>query len=393
MSKTLFYVLFVIMYEKEVKKNKNLVKIVNGYPKPLLYNENEKMYIFLLNDIFYFQEVTIMGNSTVIFTGPCQVEMQEKERPCPGAGEVLIRTEQSLISTGTELTFLKGEYPENSKWSTYINYPMSSGYSNIGVIEDVGEGVAEELVGKRVASFSGHAQYVIAKAEELRMINYDIDPEHATFFALAETTINGIRRTGIEFGNRVVVYGAGIVGQLAARLLLAGGCTEIFVVNRSEKRLEILPKSPAIIPICSSKEDPVEVVRRVTKGEMADIVIETTGNADVIPEEFLVLHQQGKFCMLSSPKKKTLIDFHDCSNAISVNIIGAHTSSQAPVATYDNPWTCERNSETFFKMIHNGQIDMSGMVTHRASYKEAPEMYQMLLNDRTQAMGVVLDWR
>lgn len=35
--------------------------------------------------------------------------------------------------------------------------------------------------------------------------------------------------------------------------------------------------------------------------------------------------------MLSSPKKKTLIDFHDCCNAVSVNIIGAHTSSQAPV--------------------------------------------------------------
>lgn len=334
-----------------------------------------------------------MKNRAVIFTAPSQVEMQDQEFPEVTAGEVLIRTEQTLISTGTELTFLKGEYPEKSKWSTYIHYPMTSGYSNIGVIEAVGTGVSLDLIGKRVASFSKHAQYVTAKAEELRFIHYDIESEYAAFFALAETTINGIRRTGIEFGNRVVVYGAGIVGQLAARLLLAGGCTEIFVVNRSEKRLNILPKSPAIIPICSEKENPAEVVREVTGGDMADIVIETTGNADVIPEEFLVLHQQGKLCMLSSPKKKTLIDFHDCSNAISVNIIGAHTSSQAPVATYDNPWTCERNSETFFKMIHNGQIDMSGMVTHRASYEDAPAMYQMLLQDRTQAMGVILDWR
>ena len=97
--------------------------------------------------------------------------------------------------------------------------------------------------------------------------------------------------------------------------------------------------------------------------------------------------------MLSSPKKKTLIDFHDCCNAVSVNIIGAHTSSQAPVKTYDNPWTCERNSETFFKLIYNKQVDMSEMITHRVSYKEAPQMYQMLLKDRTQAMGVVLEWR
>ena len=44
-------------------------------------------------------------------------------------------------------------------------------------------------------------------------------------------------------------------------------------------------------------------------------------------------------------------------------------------------------------VINNKQVDMSEMITHRVSYKEAPQMYQMLLKDCTQAMGVVLDWR
>lgn len=253
-----------------------------------------------------------MKSNTVIFTEPYKAEIQEIDCPKPGKSEVLIRTEQTLISTGTELTFLTGECPEKSKWSEYIHYPQKSGYSNVGIIEEVGEGVSKDLIGKRVASFSGHSQYVIVNVNELRMINYEIKPEEATFFALAETTINGIRRTGIELGNRVVVYGAGIVGQLAARFLLAGGCTEIFVVNRSEARLKHLPDQRAIIPICSTKEDPISIIKEYTYGDMADIVIETTGNADAIPEEFLALHQQGKLCMLSSPKKKTLIDFHDC---------------------------------------------------------------------------------
>lgn len=173
-----------------------------------------------------------MKSNTVIFTEPYKAEIQEIDCPKPGKSEVLIRTEQTLISTGTELTFLTGECPEKSKWSEYIHYPQKSGYSNVGIIEEVGEGVSKDLIGKRVASFSGHSQYVIVNVNELRMINYEIKPEEATFFALAETTINGIRRTGIELGNRVVVYGAGIVGQLAARFLLAGGCTEIFVVIR-----------------------------------------------------------------------------------------------------------------------------------------------------------------
>lgn len=127
-----------------------------------------------------------MKSNTVIFTEPYKAEIQEIDCPKPGKSEVLIRTEQTLISTGTELTFLTGECPEKSKWSEYIHYPQKSGYSNVGIIEEVGEGVSKDLIGKRVASFSGHSQYVIVNVNELRMINYEIKPEEATFFALAE---------------------------------------------------------------------------------------------------------------------------------------------------------------------------------------------------------------
>ena len=123
-----------------------------------------------------------MKSNTVIFTEPYKAEIQEIDCPKPGKSEVLIRTEQTLISTGTELTFLTGECPEKSKWSEYIHYPQKSGYSNVGIIEEVGEGVSKDLIGKRVASFSGHSQYVIVNVNELRMINYEIKPEEATFF-------------------------------------------------------------------------------------------------------------------------------------------------------------------------------------------------------------------
>ena len=67
-----------------------------------------------------------MKSNTVIFTEPYKAEIQEIDCPKPGKSEVLIRTEQTLISTGTELTFLTGECPEKSKWSEYIHYPQKS---------------------------------------------------------------------------------------------------------------------------------------------------------------------------------------------------------------------------------------------------------------------------
>ena len=332
-------------------------------------------------------------SQTVVFTAPGNVELQDKACPKPGAGEVLIETEVSLVSTGTELTFLSGECPEHSKWSTYIHYPMTSGYSNVGTVIETGEGVSKEWIGRKVASFSKHAQYVTAKEAELRKINYDIKPEEAAFFAIAEVGLNGIRRTKIELGNRVAVYGAGVIGQVLVRYLLAGGCTEIIVVNRSQKRLEYLPKSSAVIPVSSKSESVLEAVKKATYGEMADIVFETTGNADLIPEEFKVLHQQGRLCMLSSPRKATEFDFHDFCNAGSFEIIGAHISSQAPEGSFDNPWTCVRNSEVFFKMLFNGQMEVSSLISHSISYKEAPDMYRQLMADRSQYMGVIFNWK
>ena len=92
-----------------------------------------------------------------------------------------------------------------------------------------------------------------------------------THLAIAEVGLNGIRRTKIELGNRVVVYGAGVIGQVLVRYLLAGGCTEIVVVNRSKKRLEYLPKCPAVIPVSSETESVMDAVKQVTQGELADV--------------------------------------------------------------------------------------------------------------------------
>ena len=144
-------------------------------------------------------------NQSVIFPAAEKVILQDTGYPEPKKGEVVIRSECSLISTGTEMTFLKGECPENSKWSSYIHYPMTSGYSVAGTVEAVGEGVSTEWIGRRVASFSHHAQYVAAPERELREIHYEIPPEEAAFFAVAEVGLNGIRRTRVDLGSRVVV--------------------------------------------------------------------------------------------------------------------------------------------------------------------------------------------
>jgi threonine dehydrogenase-like Zn-dependent dehydrogenase len=51
-----------------------------------------------------------------------------------------------------------------------------------------------------------------------------------------------------------------------------------------------------------------------------------------------------------------------------------------------------RHGELFLDMVADGDMDVGPLVSHRACYTDAPRLYRMLLQDRAQAMGVVLDW-
>ena len=112
----------------------------------------------------------------------------------------------------------------------------------------------------------------------------------------------------------------------------------------------------------------------------------------MIPREFDVLHDQGRFVVLSSPRGKTLFDFHDLCNRPSHTIIGAYNWSHPVRGTLDYPWTMLRHSELFLELLAEKELDVTSLITHRSHYSEAPRLYEMLLQDRSDAMGVLLDW-
>jgi len=331
-------------------------------------------------------------NLAVVFEKPRVVTVKPLPMPEVKEGQVLIRTRRTLISTGTELTILSGEFPKNSAWSRYGVYPFKPGYDNIGVVVDTGEKVSREMVGKRVATHGFHAMYVSSKQDTLRFVRDEVSDEEAAFFAIAEIVLNSIRRANVRLGESAVVYGAGLLGQFTARFCRLCGARPVIVVDVSNRRLEMLPQDSAMLRLNPKENNVEKTVSTHTKGKMADVVFEVTGNPDLIHSEFKVLRRQGRFVVLSSPRGPTYFDFHDLCNSPSFTIIGTHNSSHPPVETLDNPWTMKRHSELFFDLIVSGEIDVKRLITHYEPYSKAPELYELLLKDRTQAMGVILDW-
>jgi len=335
-----------------------------------------------------------MSNKAIVFSAPKKVELISCEIPKPKAGEVLIRTLKTLISTGTELSILERDnVPEGSVWDTYGKLPYYPGYDNVGIVEAVGKGVDKSWVGKKVSSYGTHALYTVVNIAEVYPIGRDISDECAAFEAIGEIIINGVRRGGARCGDAVVIYGMGLLGQLTAQFCRICGCKPTIAVDISDYRLSKLPQNDvSLIALNSAKDNVKEAVSDLTKGRMADIVFELTGVANLIPSEFEVLRNQGTFVVLSSPRGKTAFDFHDLCNRNSYSIIGVHNMSHPSIATLDNPWSKQRDAELFFDLVADGEMSIEPLISHRAHYTKAVELYEMLMKDRSTALGVILDW-
>src|SRR5688500_4704806 len=93
----------------------------------------------------------------VVFTEKMTVELLDREILKPGPTEIQIKSIRTLISTGTELTVLRGNHTPGSVWNQLFAYPWDAGYCNVGVVEQVGELVQKFKPGDKVASTGPHA--------------------------------------------------------------------------------------------------------------------------------------------------------------------------------------------------------------------------------------------
>lgn len=333
------------------------------------------------------------NNPVIVFPRRRHAELQYREIPVPKPGELLIRNSRSLVSIGTEMTAFCGDYPAGSVWEKSFPYPFDAGYAAVGEVVDVGEGVDKLWIGRRVGSTAPHCRYASKHQGDIRPIRRDeVSCEEATFYIIAQIVMRGIRMSKVGWGSAVAVYGLGLLGQFAARFCRLCGARPVFAIDVSAFRLGMLPDNKAFIKLNPKECDVKAAIRKGTSGRMCDIAFEVTGEASLIPGEFDSLHRQGCFVVMSSPRDKTLFDFHDLCNCPSHTIIGAHNYSHPEHPTLENPWTMERHSELFFDLVADGELDVKRMISHRVNWRQAPEIYGRLLEDRSQYMGIVFDW-
>lgn len=155
-----------------------------------------------------------------------RVEVRELDLPALAAGEVLVRSRFSAISPGTEAMIFRGAFPTDAALDSRIaalqggfTYPFRYGYALVGEVEATGPGVDQALAGSRVFAFHPHQDRAVVPLADCLAIPEGIAPQAALFLPQVETAVNLVLDGAPLVGERVLVFGQGVVGLLTAALL------------------------------------------------------------------------------------------------------------------------------------------------------------------------------
>ncbi|MCC6849550.1 MAG: alcohol dehydrogenase catalytic domain-containing protein [Deltaproteobacteria bacterium] len=232
------------------------------------------------------------------------VDVVEMDVPSIGSGEILVRTRACGICTGDIMG-----------WYMRRKAPLVFGHEPAGEVAAVAPDVVAFRPGDRVFVHhhapcmtcrlcargeyvqcvawrngklvpGGMAEYFAVPAGQVRADTLRL-PEHVTFAdaALVEPlacTVKSLRRAALRGGERVVVIGLGIMGQLHVILARHVGAAQVIGLDRVPFRLDRARELGAHAALHVDERDPVEAVGELTGGDMADAVIVGPGSIEAM---------------------------------------------------------------------------------------------------------------
>ena len=328
----------------------------------------------------------------VVFPAAGKVEVREGEIHDPEAGELLLQTTCSLISTGTECICLSGKFDAGTSWAGWVKYPFRPGYSLVGRVIKVGKDVKGFKEGDRVTCPHSHAQYALASAKNARLIPEGVSDEEGSWGTLAYITQHGFRKANVQLGDVVVVVGAGALGQLIVQYARTAGAGEVVAIDTAGPRLEMAGAHGATAKINKPVGEAVEELKRITGGRLADVVFDMTGHPAVFPAALKLPRKFGKFILVGDVAQPSEQRMAQDVIMRDITIMGAHASNPPPEATdWCGYWTQNHMVELFFEFLRRKQMRVADLITHRFPMQEAGKAFEMLMARRGEAMGVVLD--
>ncbi len=330
------------------------------------------------------------------FSEPGRVVIKAGPAPRPAAGQVLVRTQYSAISPGTEMLVYRGQWPEGVPVDATIDslagsfaYPLAYGYCAVGRVIAQGTGVAGHWLHRRVFAFQPHQDLFCAETAALHPVPDDLDDETALFLPSMETAVNLLLDGGPLIGERVLVIGQGIIGLLTTALLSRFPLTALVTVDAYPLRREASIRLGS--SACLDPEGP-DLITRLGgvpgRGGENDLVYELSGNPAGLNTALSLTRFNGRVVVGSwYGSKKVSLDLGSFFHRGRIALISSQVSSLAPELT--GRWQNSRRLQLAWDMLR--LVQPSACITHRFPLTDAPLAYALIDRSPGETIQVILD--
>jgi len=325
---------------------------------------------------------------------------------------VLIRSRASLISSGTERMLLEfgragwigkaRQQPDKVRqvlekirtdgaWATWeavqakLDQPVALGYSNAGVVLEVGAGVTEFRPGDRVVSNGPHAEIVAVPKNLCARIPDGVADDAAAFTVLGAIALQGARLAQPTLGETFAVIGLGLIGLLAVQILRAHGC-RVVGLDPDERRFELARRFGA------------EPYRQ---GELIDgvLICAATQSSDPVHQAAQMCRKRGRIVLVGvTGLELSRDDFYkkELSFQVSCSYGPGRYDPAYEEKGQDYPlgyvrWTAQRNFEAVLQLMAEGKLDVAPLITHRFPFEQAERAYEVILGGEPH-LGVLLEY-
>jgi threonine dehydrogenase-like Zn-dependent dehydrogenase len=360
-----------------------------------------------------------MTDRVVVVTGPGRVAVWEEEPVDCQPGMFRVRTLYSGISSGTELSYVKGTNPYLSvAWNAELGlfqpgqpatpYPVTRlGYMEVGrVVESRTPAVSENTL---VGMAYGHRTAYTADPLTDRFVPLpdDLDPLLGVYVAhMGPICANGLLHAAADLygsdvhglgdgvlGRRVAVLGAGAVGLLTALFARHHGASAVVVVDPTPQR-RAAAEALGLETLDPDAEDAAEVLKirwRHGPGDRgADVVFQCRGQAWALHQALRMLRPQGTaidlaFYQAGADEVRLGEEFHH--NNLSLRCAQIGRVPRGLAATWDRD---RLSAETIELVRAYGDRLREQLISALVPFDEAPQLFADLAERRRHAIQVVL---
>jgi 3-hydroxyethyl bacteriochlorophyllide a dehydrogenase len=313
-----------------------------------------------------------MKTNAVVLENPGRLSLQELSLVASGPDDVVVKTEFTAISAGTERLLWEGRMPQFPG----MGYPLVPGYESVGRIVAAGDN-ALGRIGETVfvpgarcfegvrALFGGASARLVTESRRVPAIPAGLGQD-ATLLALAATAFRAVTRNASNPPDLVV--GHGVLGRLVARIIIARGGPAPVVWETNAARRDGASGYVVISPDGAAASGSANFSG----------VIDASGDPEIIDKAVARLSPRGEVILAGFYKESLSFRFAPAF----MKEANIRISAEFDAA----------DMEGVLALVSSGALSLGGLVTHVKPAAEAGQAYEQAFDDPS-CLKMVLDWR